>query len=140
MSNEEIALKLTIAMIKGMGQAGDTPNNPLKAEEFVEFIKDYLLNENWYTVNSVSNEQVYTEILINVLDRYSMKYKKEMSTDIDYETISLRKRGKSIIKIGNARLGGTDVKIEVSTKFNWLQKKLWKYLLNIEIEDIKEDE
>lgn len=72
----------------------------------------------------------------------------ETSTDIDYGTISyidygtisLRKRGKSIIKIGNERLGGTDVKIEVSTKFNWLQKKLWKYLLNIEIEDIKEDE
>ena len=64
----------------------------------------------------------------------------EIATDIDYGTISLRTRGKSIIKIGNARLGGTDVKIEVSTKFNWLQKKLWKYLLNIEIEDIKEDE
>lgn len=64
----------------------------------------------------------------------------ETSNDIDYGTISLRKRGKSIIKIGNERLGGTEVKIEVSTKFNWLQKKLWKYLLNIEIEDIKEDE
>jgi hypothetical protein len=64
----------------------------------------------------------------------------ETSNDIDYGTISLRKRGKSIIKIGNERLGGIDVKIEVSTKFNWLQKKLWKYLLNIEIEDIKEEE
>lgn len=64
----------------------------------------------------------------------------ETSNDIDYGTISLRKRGKSIIKIGNEKLGGIDVKIEVSTKFNWLQKKLWKYLLNIEIEDIKEDE
>ena len=64
----------------------------------------------------------------------------EISTDIDYGTISLRKRGKSTIKIGNERLGGIDVKIEVSTKFNWLQKKLWKYLLNIEIENIKEDE
>jgi hypothetical protein len=64
----------------------------------------------------------------------------EISTDIDYGIISLRKRGKSIIKIGNARLGGADVKIEVSTKFNWLQKKIWKYLLNIDIEDIKEDE
>ena len=63
----------------------------------------------------------------------------EISTDLDYGTISLRKRGKSIIKIGNARLGGTDIKIEVSTKFNWLQKKLWKYLLNIDIEDIEED-
>lgn len=64
----------------------------------------------------------------------------EIETDINYGTISLRKRGKSIIKIGNMELGGTDVKIEVSTKFNWLQKKIWKYLLNIEIEDIKEDE
>lgn len=63
-----------------------------------------------------------------------------INTDIDYGKITLRKRGKSIIKIGNKRLGGTGVKIEVSTKFNWLQKKLWKYLLNIEIEDIKEDE
>ena len=67
------------------------------------------------------------------------KNKIEMSTDIDYGMISLRKRAKSIIKIGNARSGGTDVKIEVSTKFNWLQKKLWKYLLNIDIEDIKEN-
>ena len=64
----------------------------------------------------------------------------EMSTDIDYGTTSLRKRRKSFIKIGNMKLGGTDVKIEVSTKFNLLQKKLWKYLLNIDIEDIKEDE
>ena len=66
--------------------------------------------------------------------------KMEISSNIDYGTISLRKRGKSFIKIGNMKLGGNTVKIEVSTKFNWLQKKLWKYLLNIEIEDIKEDE
>lgn len=64
----------------------------------------------------------------------------EISTDTNYGTIHLRKRGKSIIKIGNMELGGTNVEIEVSTKFNWLQKKIWKYLLNIEIEDIKEDE
>ncbi len=61
----------------------------------------------------------------------------ETSTDIDYGTISLRKRGKSIIKIGNMEFGGTDIKIEVSTKFNWLQKKLWKYLLNIDIEYLR---
>lgn len=58
---------------------------------------------------------------------------------IDEHIIKI-KRGKSIIKIGNMELGGTTVKIEVPTKFNWLQKKLWKYLLNIDIEDIKEDE
>ena len=63
----------------------------------------------------------------------------EISADIDYGTINLRKRGKSIIKIGNMELGGTDIKIEVSTKFNWLQKKLWKYLLNIKIEDIEKE-
>lgn len=64
----------------------------------------------------------------------------EISNDIHYGTIKLRKRGKSVIKIGNMKLGGTAVKIEVSTKFNWLQKKLWKYLLNIDIEDVREDE
>lgn len=62
----------------------------------------------------------------------------EIMSNIDYGKITLRKRGKSIIKIGNMELGGTDIRIEVSTKFNWLQKKLWKYLLNIDIEDIKE--
>mgnify|MGYP004559649841 CR=1 FL=1 len=64
----------------------------------------------------------------------------EISNDIDYGTIKLRKQGKSIIKIGNSNLGGTAIKIEVSTKFNWLQKKLWKHLLNIDIEDVREDE
>lgn len=54
--------------------------------------------------------------------------------------VQLKKRGKSMLKIGNMKLGGTDIKIEVSTKFNWLQKKLWKYLLNINIEDVKEEE
>lgn len=49
------------------------------------------------------------------------------------------KRGKSIIKIGDSEKGGVDIKIEVITKFNWFQKKMWKYLLNIEIEDIKEE-
>ena len=62
----------------------------------------------------------------------------EIMSNIDYGKKILRKRGKSIIKIGNMELGGTDIKIEVSAKFNWLQKKLWKYLLNIDIEDIKE--
>ena len=49
------------------------------------------------------------------------------------------KRGKSFIKIGDENLGGTAIRIEVSTKFNWLQKKLWKYLLNIKIEDIEKE-
>ena len=67
-----------------------------------------------------------------------MKENSVKISNIDEYGIKI-KRGKSIIKIGNMELGGTDIKIEVSTKFNWLQKKLWKYLLNIDIEDIKED-
>ena len=54
-------------------------------------------------------------------------------------TIEPPKRGKSLIIIGNQNKGGIDIKIEVSTKFNWLQKKMWNYLLNIKIEDIKEE-
>ena len=56
----------------------------------------------------------------------------------EFEKIKL-KRGKSIIKIGDSEKGGVDIKLEVITKFNWLQKKMCKYLLNIEIEDIKEE-
>ena len=51
----------------------------------------------------------------------------EISTYIAYGAISLRKRGKLIIKRGNERLGGTDGKIEVSTNFKWLPTKRWMY-------------
>ena len=75
-----------------------------------------------------------------------MKTADEINTNTFYmlgnesiKEITMRKRGKSILKIGNMKLGETEVKIEVSTKFNWLQKKLWRYLLNIDIEDIKEE-
>lgn len=69
-----------------------------------------------------------------------MKENNYTITNIGTSVEILPIKGQSIIKIGNSNLGGTDIKIEVSTKFNWLQKKLWKYLLNIDIEDIKEEE
>lgn len=69
-----------------------------------------------------------------------MKENNYTITNIDTSVEILPIKGQSIIKIGNSNLGGTDIRIEVSTKFNWLQKKLWKYLLNIDIEDIKEEE
>ena len=43
-------------------------------------------------------------------------------------------KAKSILKVGKERA----IRIEVDTKFNKLQKKLWKILLNIEIEDVEE--
>lgn len=69
-----------------------------------------------------------------------MKENNYTITNIDTSVEILPKKGQSIIKIGDSNLGGIDIRIEVSTKFNWLQKKLWKYLLNIDIEDIKEEE
>lgn len=77
-----------------------------------------------------------------MVERRIKKVKENDSTITNIDTYGeiLPKKGQSIIKIGNSDLGGTDIKIEVSTKFNSLQKKLWKYLLNIDIEDIKEDE
>lgn len=67
-----------------------------------------------------------------------------METEIEYKTSEIHileqpKRGNSIIIVGDSNKGGVDIKIEVSTRFNWLQKKLWNYLLNIKIQDIKEN-
>lgn len=67
-----------------------------------------------------------------------------MLDEINFQTSEINttappKKGKSLIVIGNQNKGGIDIKIEVSTKFNWLQKKMWNYLLNIKIEDIKKE-
>lgn len=51
---------------------------PMKAEMFIDYIKDYLLWEDWYTINPVNAEQVYTEILVEVLEKYSKRFKKEI--------------------------------------------------------------
>ncbi len=55
-----------------------------------------------------------------------------------YQTEQHRK-GKSYIIIGDIKdnSAGVGIKIESNAKFNWFQKKMWKYLLNINIEDIK---
>lgn len=43
-------------------------------------------------------------------------------------------KAKSRLKIGKER----GIMIELDTKFNKLQKKMWKFLLNINIEDVEE--
>lgn len=53
-----------------------------------------------------------------------MKENNYTITNIDTSVKKLPIKGQSIIKIGDSNLGGTDIRIEVSTKFNWLQKKL----------------
>lgn len=77
-----------------------------------------------------------------MINKSSIKNEDNIITNAEFTATTAKiklKRGKSIIKIGDSEKGGVDIKLEVITNFNWFQKKMWKYLLNIEIEDIKED-
>ena len=59
-----------------------------------------------------------------------------MGTKIEQEKNGVRillPEPKSFLKVGNER----NVIIGVDTKFNKLQKFMWKFLLNIKIEDVE---
>lgn len=45
--------------------------------EFRRFIIHYLLGENWYVVNPLSQAQVNEIALYNILEKYSKRYRKE---------------------------------------------------------------
>lgn len=51
---------------------------PLSDARALEFLKDYLLGENWYVVMPLSKEQCNTEIVHGILKDYSQKYRKEL--------------------------------------------------------------
>lgn len=64
-----------------------------------------------------------------------MEEKIKINTDMDYGTISLKRNNlKSKLIIGKEQ----QIVIYTEQKFNKLQKKMWKFLLGINIEDIKE--
>ena len=50
---------------------------PMSNSTFIAYIMDYLLGENWFSVNPVNGEQLNTEILFEVLEKYSKRYRKE---------------------------------------------------------------
>ena len=50
---------------------------PLDAQRAIDFLKDYLLGENWCSTMPMSTEQINTEIVYKILCRYSKKYRKE---------------------------------------------------------------
>ena len=74
-----------------------------------------------------------------------MKYEKFEPKTINYKAekewlnYGIKKRGKSWIRIGNMKQtsGGIGIQIESNAKFNWLQRKMWKFFFNIDIENIK---
>lgn len=52
----------------------DPPTEPQLA---VNFLKEYLLGENWYVVDPIGTKQVNTAIVHDILYKYSKKYRKE---------------------------------------------------------------
>lgn len=52
-------------------------NPPMSDRESMHFLTRYLLGENWYSVNPLPQEQINTEIVHEILYKYSRKYRKE---------------------------------------------------------------
>ena len=50
---------------------------PLNAQKAIGFLCDYLLGEDWYVVNPVNTEQCNTQLVHEILLKYSKEYKKE---------------------------------------------------------------
>ena len=50
---------------------------PMKDAVALDFLKDYLLGEDWYIVNPVNHEQGNTQIVHEILMKYSREYRKE---------------------------------------------------------------
>jgi len=51
---------------------------PLNAQLALQFLKDYLLGEDWYVVNPLGQEQINSEMVAEILNKYSKKYRKEV--------------------------------------------------------------
>lgn len=50
---------------------------PMDAQIGISFLTQYLLGEDWYSVNPISTEQINCEIVHEILYKYSKKYRKE---------------------------------------------------------------
>lgn len=50
----------------------------LDFEKAIYFLKNYLLGEDWYVNYSESAKQINTDIVYNILRKYSKKFRKEL--------------------------------------------------------------
>jgi hypothetical protein len=48
----------------------------------LQFIKDYLLGEDWYVVNPVNHEQCNSQLVHELLYKYSRAYRKEYTREM----------------------------------------------------------
>ena len=51
---------------------------PMDAETALDFLRRYLLGEEWYSPNPISSKQINTEIVYLILRRYSKRFNKEL--------------------------------------------------------------
>jgi hypothetical protein len=54
---------------------------PMKDALALDFLKDYLLGEDWYIVNPVNHEQGNTQLVHEILYKYSRAYRKEYNRE-----------------------------------------------------------
>lgn len=50
---------------------------PLSDTLALDFLRNYLLGEKWYVVNPVNHEQCNTQMVHEILMKYSREYRKE---------------------------------------------------------------
>ena len=50
---------------------------PLEPQMALDFLKDYLLGEEWYVCSPICQKQVNTEIVYEILRKHSKKFRKE---------------------------------------------------------------
>lgn len=51
---------------------------PLDPQIALDFLRKYLLGEDWYSVNPISTSQINCEVVHDILYKYSRKYRKEL--------------------------------------------------------------
>lgn len=53
-------------------------NPPMTSQIAVNLLADYLLGEDWVCVDPISTEQINTQIVYEILMKYSRKFRKEV--------------------------------------------------------------
>lgn len=49
----------------------------LNGQTALDFLRIYILGEDWYSVNPISTEQINCEVVHEILYKYSKQYRKE---------------------------------------------------------------
>lgn len=61
----------------------------LEPQDLIRYLTNYLLGENWYSVNPISTEQINTEIIFEILSKYSSKYNSEVSLNKKHDNFGI---------------------------------------------------